>query len=109
MAPLILMMSLLSDRVGHGLAFVLGVEALGPHFAAARFSKDHQFHVQDLPVSIYPDHVRHGFVLADGILDQGIAVNLLAGLADVDFEKFFRKFPADPFFDLILLLWRQIE
>ena len=86
-APLMLMMSLLSLTGSRTvLPSYWHVEALGPHFAAASFPNTNSYHVQYVPGIIYPDHVRHGFMLADGILDQGVPVCLCAGLADVDLK-----------------------
>jgi len=86
------------------IAFVLGVEALGSHFAAARFAKDEQFHVRDTAMYVDSDHIGHRLVFADGILHEGVAIDLRPSFADVDLKGIFGEFPADTFFNRHLLI-----
>ncbi len=46
-------------------------------------------------------------VFADGVMDHGVAVDLLAGFTDVDFKGWFREFPPHALFDQVLLLLCQ--
>ena len=41
-------------------------------------------------------------MFADRILDEGIAIDLRAGLADVDLKGIFGEFPADTLFNRLL-------
>ena len=75
-----------ADRVRHGLAFVLRVEPFFADFASLRLAKDQKLHVRATSLTINTDHIGHMTMLPDRIMDQRVAVHLVAGFTDVHLE-----------------------
>src|SRR5881409_3976665 len=98
-----------ADRIQHGLALVLRIEPLHPHLAPLALPVHQDLDVGDLAVRRHADEVGDGPVLADGLLNDGVAVNLAVGFRLEGTEALFGELPADPFLDPRFLLGREPE
>src|SRR5437867_3779383 len=98
-----------SDRIQHGRALVLRIEPLRPHRAPFALPIHQDLDVGDLAVRRHADEVGDGPVLADGLLKDGVAVNLAVGFRLEGAEALFGELPADPLLDTAFLLGRKPE
>src|SRR2546422_2695557 len=98
-----------ADRIQHGLALVLRIEPLRPHLAPLALPVHQYLDVGHLAVLRHADEVGDQPVLADGLLKDGVAVNLAVGFRLEGAEAFFGELPADPLLDPGLLLGREPE
>src|SRR3989441_1658098 len=98
-----------ADRIQHGLALVLRIEPLRPHLAPLALPVHEDLDVGDLAVRRHADEVGDQPVLADGLLNDGVAVDLAVGFRLEGAEAFFGELPADPLLDPGLLLGREPE
>src|SRR5256712_1501246 len=98
-----------ADRIQHGLALVLRIEPLPPHLASLALPVHEDLDVGDLAVRRHADEVGDGPVLADGLLNDGVAINLAVGFRLESTEALFGKLPADPVLDPRFLLGREPE
>src|SRR2546427_480334 len=98
-----------ADRIQHGLALVLRIEPLPPHLASLALPVHEDLDVGDLAVRRHADEVGDGPVLADGLLNDGVAVNLAVGFRLEGTEALFGELPADPFLDPRFLVGREPE
>src|SRR5438445_8926771 len=98
-----------ADRIQHGLALVLRIEPLRPHLAPLALPVHQDLDVGNLAVRRHADEVGDGSVLADGLLKDGVAVNLAVGFRLEGAEALFGEFPADPLLDTAFLLGRDPE
>src|SRR3989442_6899642 len=84
-----------ADRIQHGLALVLRIEPLRPHLAPLALPVHQYLDVGHLAVLRHADEVGDQPVLADGLLKDGVAVNLAVGFRLEGAEAFFGELPAD--------------
>src|SRR2546425_7820193 len=92
-----------------GLALVVRIEPLRPHLAPLALPVHQYLDVGHLAVLRHADEVGDQPVLADGLLKDGVAVNLAVGFRLEGAEAFFGELPADPLLDPGLLLGREPE
>src|SRR2546426_4944808 len=91
------------------LALVLRIEPLHPHLAPLALPVHQDLDVGDLAVRRHADEVGDGPVLADGLLNDGVAVNLAVGFRLEGTGALLGEFPADPLLNARFLLGREPE
>src|SRR6266513_2251709 len=98
-----------ADRIQHGLALVLRIEPLHPYLAPLALPVHQDLDAGNPAIGCDADEVGDGAVLADSLLDDGVAVNLAVGFRFEGAEALFGELPTDPLLDPGLLLGREPE